>query len=103
MNRKDALLAQLSDVEEKIASASRRASDQLKAYLPDTVTGRKGARKAKKPAARPRSARPAPAPPVTHGRDAATAETMRKVRTPSARAHRSTSPTRTAPRSTGRG
>jgi hypothetical protein len=110
MNRKDALLAQLSDVEAKIASASRqvasagrRAGDQLKTYLPATVTGRKGTRKAKKPAARPRSARPAPAPPVTHGRDAATADTMRVARTPSARAHRSTAPTRTAPRSTGRG
>jgi hypothetical protein len=103
MNRKDALLAQLSDVEAKIASASRRASDQLKTYLPAAVSGRKGTRKAKKPATRPRSSRPAPAPPVTHGRDAATAETMRAARTPSARTHRSTAPARTAPRATGRG
>jgi hypothetical protein len=103
MNRKNALLKQLSEVEGKIASASRRASDQLKAYLPTTVPGLKGTRKGKKPATRRRSSRPAPPAPATHGPDAATAETMRAVKTPSARARQSAAPPRTAARALRRG
>jgi hypothetical protein len=104
MNRKNALLKQLSEVETKIASASRRAGDQLKAYLPASVPGLKGRRKTKNPATkRPRSARPAPPSPATHGRDDATAETMRAVKTPSARARRSTAPPPSAARATRRG
>jgi hypothetical protein len=103
VNRKNVLLAQLSKVEEKIASASRGAGDQLKAYLPTTFPRPKGTRKAKKPATRSRSTRPTPPPLATHGADEATAETMRAVKTPSARAHRSTAPRRSGSRATRRG
>jgi len=103
MNQKDALLAQLSEVETKIASASRRARDQLKTYLPAAVPAGRGTRKAKKKATRPRSSGPTSPPDATHGPDAATAKTMRAAKNPDPRARRSTAPARSAPRASRRG
>lgn len=102
MNRKDALLAQLSVVEEKIAKASRRASDQLKAHLPASVPGLKRARKAKKKTARPKPSRTT-TPSATHGPDEATVKTRSAAKVPGTRAPRATAPMRSAPRAPSRG
>jgi hypothetical protein len=89
VNQKNALLAQLSRVEAKIAKASRRAGDRLKASLPDAVPRLTSARKAKRPATRPRTARKTVAPPATHGPDPATRETVRAAKVRSARPRQS--------------
>lgn len=102
MNRKNVLLAQLSAVEAKIASASRRASDQLKASLPASMPGFKKTRKAKKATKRPRTSRTT-TPRPTHGPDDATVETRRAAKAPGAGARRSTAPVRSTPRVTSRG